>query len=58
MTSHLSFNTMGPFVIIILLIYMCVYIYIYREREREREYNKVQACFVLETFYSEGPGRP
>ena len=24
-----------------------------REKEREREYNKVQACFVLETFYSE-----
>ena len=39
-----------------------IYIYIERERERERErekrerererkYNKVQACFVLETFY-------
>ena len=28
-------------------------IYTEREREREREYNKVQARFVLETFYSE-----
>ena len=37
--------------------YIYVYIYIYRERERERErermYNKVQACFLVETFYSE-----
>ena len=24
-----------------------------RERERERRYNKVQACFLVETFYSE-----
>ena len=24
-----------------------------REYKRDREYNKVQTCFVLETFYSE-----
>ena len=29
---------------------LCACIYIYRERERG--YNKVQACFVLDTFYS------
>ena len=32
--------------------YIYVQVFTYRERERERKYNKVQACFVLETFYS------
>ena len=35
------------------LLHTHTHTYIYTERERERGYNKVQACFVLETFYSE-----